>query len=186
MYFCLLSQFQSKAHRVLLSMRAPIPGLYKQNWIKPQQWVFMRTLCICMVAQMPLCHVIWSTLWVWGREKGFSASKFTLVFKFLEYLYITLEWSPGNSKTFSPLTSVWWYFYLNTHPSLDNLSITSFWKQSECFCSCEKHPQQGVETGWILVLSSLWPGKACPVPPAAKGQHKLATLLDLSLAEQWK
>lgn len=76
-HFCLSSQRHSKAHLVLLSMRGPIPGLHKQNWIKTQG---------VQMVQMPLSSSGAHTLWLWGRDKG---SKFTLAFKFLT-IYISL------------------------------------------------------------------------------------------------
>lgn len=53
------SRNHSKAYLELLSMRGPIPELYRQNWIKPW-WAQM--------VQMPLCHIIWSTHTGCGAE----------------------------------------------------------------------------------------------------------------------
>lgn len=58
---------------------APISELYKQHWIKPWWWEILGILCPSTAAQIYSSSRA-LTLWVLSREKGLSASKFTLSF----------------------------------------------------------------------------------------------------------
>lgn len=162
---------------MLLITHASTLSVYKQNWRKYQWWFPTRMLCISMVMQKLLCHIIWSIFCVNGRQKGLIVSMFILVFRFWGIYILTLRnealvtekhaWhSPQCDKTFSSTYIHGWTIFQH------NKLLETIWM---FFYSCEKHPQQGVQPCWIL---SCLAGEN-PLPPAEIGRHSSATLMNV-------